>query len=719
MVAIPSPDTAARFYRTWDTRHDLTPRHPFLYYVHFRLHDADVPDRRYARPGFGLFVRQVTRPRIDIDVEIRHQYNRKRAVLKSWSPGDLTMTAYDTVDGAFLLFIYNVLQWEVSDFSRSEPAWSATVDPLVSEPDRIAFWGVRSGAAWSPGFVRTIRLYELGAGYYNRWTFWFPVLRSVDFGQFDYTNDVGQIEIQTTWVYEGVTLDVLAEPHPPTGVEDVDGFIDDNSATLCHAAYPNRSYAPASSATPPNRGIPLQPAGGFFGALSSLGRILPSTFEQLADFGSGIVGALIEPGAPRGSVSITVSEGVSGNARNAGGIIGAVDAAVDLVQRTVDIVGSVESRIAGNASGRPRPTGDEGGLPVPSGPLIPTSLPLPDPTDVAEIARRVRSALDAVIDRNRAIGGEDAANNVRSATRVLDEIARELAYGTVRRRRDGIRRGSASSATNAVMVPGSSPILPQIGGVIQTAVRRAGDLVRAVESRDPVAVLDAVLGAADDGGSHLPPPANAANPSYPAGETARDLIRRLRDAASAVRRMTTGTNPSRAAAELVDVAARGLPPSIRPWLSGKALKIPTASEQMAAWFAGKLDPAVTSMLSAIRDYLPDEVARWVPRGRNAPVGAVPNELRPVVALLETGVEVARKIGESDAAGVLDAAKSMAMRLASIFRQRPAFRPQRSESQIEAPRTAPPANPPAQPPAGWTPVPPGGNAYDPMDGGLWI
>lgn len=782
-LVFPAADTAQRFFDVWRRGHVAAPRPLFLYYVHFEMHDGTAIDRRYGRSGFGFHVHDVTRPNVGIDVEVRHNYNRRRPVPKASSLEELQIVAHDVLDGRFLLFSYELLQYHVSDFHRAEHSWTQTARATTGEPDRTLNWGVRLARDGTPpSLVRKIVVFEFGVGLYNRWTWWHPIPTRIDFGRHDYDNGSDTISITLNFVVEGVTLDVLAEPVPATGnnVDDVNVWLREHAIADCVGNSPVQGASATGTGNPANRYI------------WNASYTVPGSASQ----NNWIVNASYGPGATQvpGTVVSPVPGPIPNGFPNPSTTTPApTTAAPGGEQQTTPPVPPPPAPRPGSRPATPRTPGTVttgGSGSAGSTPQAPTIDP-----------RTLNAAFQAAAEVIAATGDEKTARIVRSvgngAAGLLGRIQAsqrgatgDSTIGTPA----GPARGTVGTRTVAPNRTGQGPLPPYViserpterrplpvpgGGPAAPAssdtdkwVRWAtaiGDVIRAqraIESGEWDRVFDSVADAIDkigvpaqqggllsqaqvevvnlrtpDGkvipappaprptgggsgsvltttpprGTHIfPPPLPRptrtstsasqtifapGSPSSP-GIGLGDIAGYLRRAASVARAIRSTRDPIQRIAAVTDVVAPMLPQAVQDKL-GPVIDIVRAGragpEGVAQAIGRTLPPEIRDALGAVREFLPPEIARWVPRGTSAPLGALPGPFAKIQQIATEMAKVADAVGEPKIAEMIRKVEGLARAFGGLFRKRPHIVWETEKPSRIPPPPHPRPSPPPPPP----------------------
>jgi len=167
------------------------PKPKFLFGVRFIT--------QFNSPAFGQFsdqngdvafmVKTVDKPKIDFDVTVMNQYNKRRLVQTKIKYQPINMRFYDSVDERLSKFILSYMQHYYGDhLAENVDQWS--YDKISSEFNNgVDGWGYRGisqpGRSNSAPFMSHIELYQFFGGNFSRWVFVNPLITSFDHDNVD------------------------------------------------------------------------------------------------------------------------------------------------------------------------------------------------------------------------------------------------------------------------------------------------------------------------------------------------------------------------------------------------------------------------------------------------------------------------------------------------------------------------------------------------------
>lgn len=196
------------------------PKPKFLFGVRFIT--------QFNSPAFGQFsdqngeiafmVKTVDKPKIDFEVEVMNQYNKRRLVQTKIKYQPVNIRFYDSVDERLSKFILAYMRHYYGDhLSENINQWS--FDQVSPEFNHgIDGWGYRGlsepGKSNTAPFISHIELYQFFGGNFSRWVFVNPLITSFDHDNIDAESGVITQEAAMAVEFEGL---LYREQNVPLG----------------------------------------------------------------------------------------------------------------------------------------------------------------------------------------------------------------------------------------------------------------------------------------------------------------------------------------------------------------------------------------------------------------------------------------------------------------------------------------------------------------------
>lgn len=190
------------------------PRHKFLFAVKFHRPNGSTSLSRYNDWGEGIMflVKNVERPKFQIDQETVNQYNKKRIIQRKIEYPPINIRFHDTNDDRVTDMVYEYVQFYYGDFiklQQNDWLYDTTSKQFHYGPNNKG-WGFVPPRNMDPPnsyFFSKIEIYQFGIGNYSKFELINPKIVSVENDTLDYSeNNPPEINIQFS--FEGVLWSV-------------------------------------------------------------------------------------------------------------------------------------------------------------------------------------------------------------------------------------------------------------------------------------------------------------------------------------------------------------------------------------------------------------------------------------------------------------------------------------------------------------------------------
>lgn len=221
------------------TKNALVPRPKFLFFARFNVSKTgltvnlpkgrDIPAYANIKDGVVFQIKQIDKPKFNIQTETMHQYNKKRVIQTNIDFNPMTINFHDDVGDRVLHFWSDYYQYYYGDGGRSSPTdWRYDVvdrDFFNGQKDGWGYKGKYVGGAANMHFLDSIELIQFYGRIFTTIKFIRPLITIFDHDNNDYSEGREGTGIRISFDYEGVIYDL--DGTTVDGREDEFGFLQD------------------------------------------------------------------------------------------------------------------------------------------------------------------------------------------------------------------------------------------------------------------------------------------------------------------------------------------------------------------------------------------------------------------------------------------------------------------------------------------------------------
>lgn len=239
------------------------PRVKFEFYVQFVLGPAAlamIGNSTYlnyynSNRGMSFKVKQVDKPKVQLQTEELNQYNKKVLVYKKVEYSEASVRLHDTVDNSglatwidYFTFYFADSRLKANDqLNDSTPPAPFNQSPYDPQMKWDSGWGFQPIVNNDTHFFTGIIVYSLFANTYTAWEYVNPKITNIDFTNFDYSSsETDELNIQ--FKYEAIRY--LAFGQPISNQQNL-GFMPNFGFDT-----PDYINSPSSTVTTPSSGSP-------------------------------------------------------------------------------------------------------------------------------------------------------------------------------------------------------------------------------------------------------------------------------------------------------------------------------------------------------------------------------------------------------------------------------------------------------------------------------
>ena len=217
----------------------LVPRPKFLFFARFNISKtglvSNLPDGRdtpaYANIKDGIIfqIKQIDKPKFNLQTETMHQYNKKRIVQTNIQYNPMTINFHDDIGDRVLKFWADYFRYYYSDGGReSTMDWKNDIVERNFHYGQFTGWGYRgkfAGGSSNMHFLDSIELIQFYGREFTSIKFVNPMITIFDHDNNDYSEGREGTCIRISFDYEGVIYEL--DPKTVDGKEDQFGFVSD------------------------------------------------------------------------------------------------------------------------------------------------------------------------------------------------------------------------------------------------------------------------------------------------------------------------------------------------------------------------------------------------------------------------------------------------------------------------------------------------------------
>jgi len=196
----------------------LIPRPKFLFFVKFKIDknalESNLPGYGSAssysnvKDGVVFQIKQIDKPKFNIDTETMHQYNKKRVVQSRIDYNPMTINFHDDIGDKVLQFWADYYSYYYGDANRDALTdWKYDVTDSEFYNGTQNGWGYQgnfTGGSANMNFLESIELIQFYGGEYTSMEFVRPLITIFDHDNNDYEEGREGTGIRISFDYEGV-----------------------------------------------------------------------------------------------------------------------------------------------------------------------------------------------------------------------------------------------------------------------------------------------------------------------------------------------------------------------------------------------------------------------------------------------------------------------------------------------------------------------------------
>ena len=214
------------------TNNALVPRPKFLFFVRFHIANSAIRDaesEENIKKDIVFQIKQIDKPKFNIQTETMNQYNKKRVVQTSIEYNPMTINFHDDVGDRVLKFWADYFKYYYGDGGREVTTdWQNDITKRDFFHGQQNGWGYRgsfAGGSSNMHFLEDIELIQFYGGFFTSMKFVRPIITVFDHDNNDYAEGREGTGIRISFDYEGVIYNL--EDTPVVGNESDYGFLQD------------------------------------------------------------------------------------------------------------------------------------------------------------------------------------------------------------------------------------------------------------------------------------------------------------------------------------------------------------------------------------------------------------------------------------------------------------------------------------------------------------
>ena len=218
----------------------LIPKPRFLFFVKFTISKSalaanlsglrDTLAYSNIKDGIVFQIKQIDKPKFNINTETLHQYNKKRVIQTKIDYNSMTINFHDDVGNKVLKFWANYYEYYYGDGGRTTTQdWSYDItdhDFYNGQKDGWGYKGAFYGGSHNMHFLESIQLYQFYGQKYTYIEFVRPIITIFDHDNSDYEEGREGTGIRMSFDYEGVIYNLEEQAITNTQANDF-GFLSD------------------------------------------------------------------------------------------------------------------------------------------------------------------------------------------------------------------------------------------------------------------------------------------------------------------------------------------------------------------------------------------------------------------------------------------------------------------------------------------------------------